>query len=67
MVGEAAGISQRELAAYVGVSKSTVCRVEHGERALLDSERIAISRALGVSLAHLTASPTSSGNARAAA
>jgi DNA-binding XRE family transcriptional regulator len=44
---EAAHVSQVELAAYIGVSQTTVSRVEHGERALRPAERAAAARALG--------------------
>lgn len=52
---EAAGISQQELAAYVGVSTRTIQRVEAGERAFRPAEAAAAARALGCSIATLTA------------
>jgi transcriptional regulator with XRE-family HTH domain len=48
---EQAHVSQAELAAYIGVSSSTVARIESDERAVRPKERIAIARALGTSLA----------------
>jgi DNA-binding XRE family transcriptional regulator len=68
---EATGISQAELAAYVGVSQATISRVEHGERAMRPTERAAAARALGCSIATLAmpaiALPAASnGNGRAA-
>ena len=58
---EAAGISQAELAAYVGVSPTTIRRVEHGERGLTPAERVSTARALGCSIATLTASSNGNG------
>ncbi len=52
---EAAGIGQAELAAYIGVSSSTIRRVESGERVLRPPERVAAARALGTSIATFTA------------
>jgi transcriptional regulator with XRE-family HTH domain len=46
-----ANVSRAELGAYVGVSPSTIARIEHGKRAVRPTERIAIARALGASLA----------------
>jgi transcriptional regulator with XRE-family HTH domain len=68
---EATGISQAELAAYVGVSQATISRVEHGERAMKPTERAACARALGCSIATLAmpaiALPAASnGNGRSA-
>jgi transcriptional regulator with XRE-family HTH domain len=67
---EAAGVSQAELAAYVGVSAATIRRVEHGERALTPGECAATARALGCSIATLTTPAVSltrsNGNGRAA-
>jgi transcriptional regulator with XRE-family HTH domain len=69
---EAAGLSQREVGAFVGFSQRTVSRVEHGERALRPAERAAVARALGTSIAALTAPgvelpAASNGNGRRAA
>ena len=52
---EAAGVSQGELAAYVGVSTRTIQRVEAGERVLRRPERAAAARALGCSIVTFTA------------
>jgi transcriptional regulator with XRE-family HTH domain len=49
-----AGVSQAELAAYVGVSRSTIQSIEHGKRSLSPKERATIARALGCSIATLT-------------
>jgi transcriptional regulator with XRE-family HTH domain len=62
---EAAHVSQAELAAYVGTSRRTIHRVEHGTRALTPAERAAIARALGCSIATLAVG--ASGNGRGAA
>ena len=43
----AAGLSQTELAAKCGVSKSTICRIESGERCQLRTVH-KVSRALGL-------------------
>lgn len=52
---EAASVSRTELAAYIGVSAATIRRVERGERALRPVERASIAKALGCSIATLTA------------
>jgi transcriptional regulator with XRE-family HTH domain len=54
-----AGVSQAELAAYVGVSRSTIQNIEHGRRSLSQKERATIARALGCSIATLTATADS--------
>jgi transcriptional regulator with XRE-family HTH domain len=63
---EATGISQAELAAYVGVSRGTISNIERGERALRPAERAACARALGCSIATLAkpaiAMPAASSN-----
>jgi transcriptional regulator with XRE-family HTH domain len=67
---EAAGVSQRELADYLGCSRTTISFVESGRRALRPAERVAAARALGTSIALLSASampPASNGNGKAAA
>jgi transcriptional regulator with XRE-family HTH domain len=66
---EASGISQAELGAYIGVSQATICRIEHGERAVRPTERAACARALGCSIATLAMPaiappPASNGNGR---
>jgi transcriptional regulator with XRE-family HTH domain len=52
----AAKVSQAELAAYVGLSRTTIHEVEHGKRTLTPVERAAVARALGTSIATLTVS-----------
>ena len=69
---EAAGISQAELAAYVGVSQTTISLIEHGERAMTAAERACAARALGCSIATLAMpaialGPASNGNRKAVA
>jgi transcriptional regulator with XRE-family HTH domain len=59
-----AGVSQAELAAYLGVSRGTIQNVEHGKRALTPRERAMVARALGCSIATFT---VSSNGERAAA
>lgn len=56
---QAAGVSQDELAAYVGMSRRTIGRVEHGARALRPAERAAAARALGTSIAIFSAERSS--------
>jgi DNA-binding XRE family transcriptional regulator len=58
---EQAGVSQRELAIYLGVSQSTIARVEAGERALHPHERILAARALGASLATFVVASSNGG------
>ena len=62
---EAAGVTQQELAGYLGVSATTIRRIEHGQRTITPAERVTITRALGCSIATLTAS-SSNGHGRAA-
>ena len=62
---EVAGISQAELAEFVGMSRRTLARIESGERVLLGRERAAIARGLGVSIGFLTVG--SNGNGKAVA
>lgn len=62
---EATGVSQDELAAYIGVSRATIQNIEHGRRAVRPTERVAIARALGTSIALMTLG--SNGNGKAAA
>ena len=52
---EQAGITQAELAAFAGMSETTLRRVEAGERALRPAERAAVARGLGIGLAVMTA------------
>ena len=49
----AAGLSQRELAAVVGLHQTAVSKIETGERAILASELVAFARALRVSTPEL--------------
>lgn len=42
------GVSQRELARALGVSQSTLSRIERGERRVSVDRLVAIARALGV-------------------
>ena len=51
---EAAGVSQAELGAYVGLSQPTISNIEQGRRALRPAERACVARALGCSIATLT-------------
>ena len=62
---EQAGVSQADLAVYLGVSPRTIARVETGERALSARERILAAKALGASLATFVV--VSNGNGKAAA
>jgi transcriptional regulator with XRE-family HTH domain len=64
---EVAGVSQDELAAFAGLSRTTLRRIEAGERTTTGRERAAIARGLGVSLAFLAtgamlAKPNGNGN-----
>ena len=64
---EASGVSQAELAAYLGTSQSTVARIESGERTMTAAERACAARALGCSIATLASpaialGPASNGN-----
>jgi DNA-binding XRE family transcriptional regulator len=66
---ESAGVTQRELAAYVGVSSATLHNIEQGKRVLRPAERAAIARALGCSIATLCVvehTTKSNGNGRGA-
>ncbi|WP_328387525.1 helix-turn-helix domain-containing protein [Nocardia sp. NBC_00416] len=51
---EAAGLSQRELAAITGISQSTLSRTIGGERVAKMNELMAIARAAGCVLTELT-------------
>jgi transcriptional regulator with XRE-family HTH domain len=51
---EYARLSQTELAAFAGMSRRTLHRIEIGERVMTPPERAAVARGLGVSLAYLT-------------
>jgi DNA-binding XRE family transcriptional regulator len=59
---EQAGVSQRELAAYIGTSRTTLRRVEAGERALRPHERVLAAKALGASLATFVVVSNGNGN-----
>jgi transcriptional regulator with XRE-family HTH domain len=61
---EAAGVSQTALAAYVGISRRTLARVEAGERALRPPERILSAKALSGSLATFVVSCNDNGKER---
>lgn len=52
---EAAGISQRSLARYLGVSQPFVCRVERGDRPVPVRIADRWAAAIGVDVAELTA------------
>jgi transcriptional regulator with XRE-family HTH domain len=58
---EQARLTRAELAAYVGVSESTLQNVEHGRRWLKPSERAAIARAIGCSISLLSVTPNGNG------
>ncbi|MFF0532468.1 helix-turn-helix domain-containing protein [Nocardia amikacinitolerans] len=63
----AAGLSQRDLAAVTGISQPTLSRTISGERVAKMNELVAIAHATGVMLAELTGNSRVAGQVQCAA